>query len=257
MHRENCGTCGAHLQGPFCHQCGEPATHEGDLGVRHLAHDAVHEFTHLDGKILRTLKALFFAPGKLTAEYWAGRRGLWVRPLRLYLVISALQLLLAANSSGPLGLRVWVSTNAQGGVEYHAGSSPVKGRSSTPVDSEMNHRIQATYLWVRYISLAIFAAAALGVYRKFQPWYGGHLIFGLHFYAFDNLVMGVAARAAPDLGGPFAITAAFLYLWLALKRVYRQGFWRTTGKSFVLMGAVSFAELLVMGISLWTAIRRH
>src|SRR5882724_3693811 len=107
MQSESCGTCGATLAGRFCHQCGEPATHHGDLALRHLAHDFLHEFTHVDGKILRTLLALLFAPGKLTAEYWKGRRGMWVMPLRLYLVITALQMLLAANASGPLGLRVW------------------------------------------------------------------------------------------------------------------------------------------------------
>ena len=257
MQPAKCGTCGAQLQGPFCHECGEAAPHHGDLGLRHLAHDAVHEFTHLDGKIARTLKALLFAPGKLTAEYWAGRRGLWVRPLRLYLIISALQLLLAANSLGPLGLRVWVWKDAKGGLFYHAGSTPAVGQAGALVDHEMNHRIQSIYLWVRYLSLGLFAAAALGVYRKLQPWYGAHLIFGLHYYSFDYIVCGIAALVAPDAGPQFAVLIGFLYLWLALKRVYRHGFWRTSGRAVVLFGAVTLAELIVMAISLVIAIRRH
>ena len=35
--------------------CGEQAARPGDLAVRHLAQDAIHEFSHLGGKILRTL----------------------------------------------------------------------------------------------------------------------------------------------------------------------------------------------------------
>ncbi|MBV8844783.1 MAG: DUF3667 domain-containing protein [Bryobacterales bacterium] len=42
-------------------------------------HDLTHEFPHVDGKIFHTLKALMFAPGLLTADYWSGRIASWVR----------------------------------------------------------------------------------------------------------------------------------------------------------------------------------
>src|SRR4249920_3566887 len=69
-----CSTCDVELAGPFCHQCGEAHPHEGDLALRHLLHDAVHDLTHLDGKIWRTIRALLVEPGRLTKEYWEGRR---------------------------------------------------------------------------------------------------------------------------------------------------------------------------------------
>src|SRR5262249_46773073 len=96
-----CGTCDVELTGRFCPQCGGPRPHHDDLALRHLLHDAVHEFTHVDGKIWRTIRALIFEPGRLTKEYWEGRRGLWIRPFRLYLTIYILHLLLLPNVAGP------------------------------------------------------------------------------------------------------------------------------------------------------------
>jgi uncharacterized protein DUF3667 len=64
-----CSTCDTELTGPFCYRCGEPRSHHGDLALRHLLHDAVHEFTHVDGKIWRTIRALIVEPGRLTKEY--------------------------------------------------------------------------------------------------------------------------------------------------------------------------------------------
>ncbi len=57
-----CATCDVELAGPFRHRCGEPGPHEADLAVRHLLHDAVHDLTHLDTKIWRTIRALVPEP---------------------------------------------------------------------------------------------------------------------------------------------------------------------------------------------------
>ena len=99
-----CRTCEAPLDGLFCHACGEKAFHEHDLSTAHLFHDVTHELTHLDSKIFRTLWVLVAKPGLLTKEYWAGRLGRWIRPLRLYIFLSALQYVFTANTLGPMGV---------------------------------------------------------------------------------------------------------------------------------------------------------
>jgi hypothetical protein len=79
-----CANCGAALTGPFCARCGEHAIDPDSLTVRHfLTHFAAHEVLHLDGKIWRTLRALLFRPGFLTAEFCAGRRTRYINPVRL------------------------------------------------------------------------------------------------------------------------------------------------------------------------------
>jgi len=64
--------------------------------IGHFFHDMIHEFAHVDGKIFRTLQALFFQPGRLTEEYWRTR--LFVgQPIRLFLIIVALQALVSSG----------------------------------------------------------------------------------------------------------------------------------------------------------------
>jgi len=67
-----CPSCGGALAGPFCHHCGETRPDPHDFTWKHTVHDAVHEFLHLDGKILTTLWLLIRRPGFLTLEYWEG-----------------------------------------------------------------------------------------------------------------------------------------------------------------------------------------
>jgi hypothetical protein len=67
--------------------------------LRHfLLHDLPHDVLHVDGKLTRTLRALFVRPGFLPAEYTAGRRVAYIAPLRLYLVVFLVHLALVATS---------------------------------------------------------------------------------------------------------------------------------------------------------------
>src|SRR5215471_18832564 len=81
-----CAECGAPLKGRFCSQCGEETIDRHSLTLRHfLCHHVLHELSHVDGKIFLTFRYLFFRPGFLSAEYFAGRRSRYVNPVRLLL----------------------------------------------------------------------------------------------------------------------------------------------------------------------------
>jgi hypothetical protein len=81
-----CASCARPLTGPYCSHCGEEAVGPHALTVRHfVGHTLAHETLHVDGKIWRTLRYLFFRPGFLTAEYCAGRRRLYVNPVRIFI----------------------------------------------------------------------------------------------------------------------------------------------------------------------------
>lgn len=79
-----CANCGARRSGRYCADCGQ-----SDEPLRLPAHRFVAqsftEFFGLDGRVWRTLGTLLFKPGKLTAEFLAGRRQRYLRPLRVYL----------------------------------------------------------------------------------------------------------------------------------------------------------------------------
>lgn len=81
-----CAACGQPLAGRFRFACGERLLESHEQTIRHfIVHALVPELVSLDGKIWRTLRLLLFRPGYLTLEYVAGRRGRYVKPLRVLL----------------------------------------------------------------------------------------------------------------------------------------------------------------------------
>jgi len=84
-HGGACANCGAILQGPYCHVCGQNAD-DHKRSILHLAWEAVEGFLHLDGRLLRTLPDLFVRPGRLARDYMDGRIARHVPPFRTFLV---------------------------------------------------------------------------------------------------------------------------------------------------------------------------
>ncbi|HQR11861.1 MAG TPA: DUF3667 domain-containing protein [Casimicrobiaceae bacterium] len=56
--------------------------------ARVFLREAAGRYVALDGRMWRTLAALLFRPGFLTREYYRGRRRRYIRPARLFLVLS-------------------------------------------------------------------------------------------------------------------------------------------------------------------------
>ena len=80
-----CANCGATLQGHYCHVCGQTAdTHQRSIG--HLIWEVIEGLFHLDGRLLRTIPALFVRPGRLARDYMEGRITRHVPPFRTFLV---------------------------------------------------------------------------------------------------------------------------------------------------------------------------
>ena len=82
-----CRNCGTLAGGAFCPACGQE-TRIALPTARQFLKDAAGRYVALDGRTWRTLHALLFRPGFLTREYFAGRRRRYIRPSRLFLVLS-------------------------------------------------------------------------------------------------------------------------------------------------------------------------
>lgn len=93
-----CRNCGAKLQGKFCHQCGQ---REDNRNIRFLtlAREVASDVFDWDAGFWKTLVALLFKPGFLSAEYFAGRKARYLPPVRLYLAISFIMFLLISVGS--------------------------------------------------------------------------------------------------------------------------------------------------------------
>jgi hypothetical protein len=92
-----CANCGLELFGPHCYSCGQPVKGM----VRHLSSilgDIADTILNIDSRIFRTLFPLYFRPGFLSVEYFAGRRVRYVTPFRLYFFLSVAAFLLIQTS---------------------------------------------------------------------------------------------------------------------------------------------------------------
>src|SRR5450432_4131228 len=84
---KHCRNCGADATGEYCAACGQE-TRVKLPTARVFLREATGRYVALDGRLWRTLAALLFRPGFLTREYFQGRRRRYIRPARLFLVLS-------------------------------------------------------------------------------------------------------------------------------------------------------------------------
>ncbi|WBV61992.1 DUF3667 domain-containing protein [Chryseobacterium camelliae] len=87
--RENktCLNCGHTVEERFCPHCGQENI-EPKQPFHFLFTHFIEDFTHYDGEFWKTIKYLLLRPGKLTREYLAGKRQMYVAPVKLYIFIS-------------------------------------------------------------------------------------------------------------------------------------------------------------------------
>src|SRR5215471_15901128 len=79
-----CHNCGAPAPEQFCPSCGQETKLRLPT-LREFLREAAGRYVAFDGRFWRTMIALMFRPGRLTREYFAGRRRRYIRPARLYL----------------------------------------------------------------------------------------------------------------------------------------------------------------------------
>ena len=280
----HCLNCGAPLGEPrprFCGACGqETQVRAPRLGEFLQQFGGAYFAT--EGALWRTLKLLLFKPGELTAQYLAGRRKHYVLPLRLYLSISLVVLLLVRLTGsaemqintgdpadvarenqnitltlgqGKAGLRngvfyceslpSWVCKRVQRRIDI----DPKKMTSE--VDA-IKDRFLANLGGAMFLLLPSFALALKLVYWNRRLHYTEHLVFALHVHSFWFIAM-VLPMLPADWLVAVAMTAVPVYTWLAMRRVYGGRWWPRLLRA----GLVSLFYLVVLGLAmagvgLWT-----
>lgn len=253
-HSNLCLNCGATLSGEYCSQCGQHS-HEHAPTLGHALHELIHEVFHVDGKIFRSVRALFFSPGLLTSEYWAGRIVSWVRPLRLFLIAAALHLLFASHAVGPMNFRALVTVNAEGERGFLIGQDPEKSLkpgfhlAPEPEQQAFAAKLRKHHTSVRYLSVILFALVSWAAFRKRQPFLAMHLVLGLHFFAF-----WYAISIFGDRGPTFTKWMLLLgpvYLLPMLRKVYGMGWVRAFGGAVFLWFCLVVIETALVSFALW------
>ncbi len=96
---KNCLNCGSKVAGRYCQFCGQENV-EVKESIWHLIMHFIEDLTHFDGKLWKTLKLLLLKPASLTKYYMDGKRATYLHPIRMYLFVSAV-FLLVIFSGGP------------------------------------------------------------------------------------------------------------------------------------------------------------
>jgi hypothetical protein len=258
---KRCLNCEAVLLSMYCGECGQKAG-DSRLTVRQLMAEAVEAVFNVDSKLLRTLGGLI-RPGHLTEAYLAGRRARYLRPVTLYLLMSALMLTLASlgtpsQSTTKLVFRGYTLEVTHQGTGRGAKVIPNEKR---PSNLRLSHAIreraekrfattegQESYIEAirDYRPKLLFALVPLlavflrVIYERQKRLYLEHLVFALHLCAFGFLALALFFSVAKPL--PIAIKAFFPlamvvvmmgYFVLALKRVYGDGWFWTVMKAIL------------------------
>ena len=239
--RWKCGKCASVVASEYCPDCGEARINPVDLSLRHLMGEVYRSFSSVDSKLLRTFRSLMFSPGALANAYLQGPRKPFIAPFQLFLICNV----------AFFAVQSWASIKI----------------FSTPLGSHLRHqdwrelaqRLVNGKLMAQHLSMAEYAvqfdrAAALNAKsmvivmtlpfalvllvlfgRSDRPPVT-HLVFALHFYAFELIVLSILLLFTlldTWLGGPsptsammdvgmFAtlLLAAAIYLAVAMERVY-------------------------------------
>ena len=239
-----CKNCGNHFTEKICNLCGEKIYSEKHKSIRHLLHEGLHFFTHVDNKFFKTIRAIFVRPGLLSLTYCNGIRSRYYKPLSLFFIGVVIYLLFpflpGLNMSFEANM---INIKAQG-LTFIADLVNYKLDSNNIVLEELARRYNAkspAFAKILLLLIPPLTAVALKLlFFKRRKYFFDHLILAteascitlyliffimpLIFYV-TGLLFGLSENTRLTLSGDtVTITASAVYLiiWsiVAFKRFY-------------------------------------
>lgn len=282
-----CKNCGYTGDGAFCCQCGQKYHIHADPTLHDLVHDGIHEFLHLDGKIFRTLRYLFTTPGFLTLEFLRGRRASYIHPLRIYLTLSLIYLLIpsfeapktidttSVDSIKVLDIKneskkdksqdISISNkdnDLQVQLDLDTGTfidqklkelEPVfkQGLQRIAKDQRQFSKIYfSTLAKALFLLMPLFAFILKLTYWRRKQSYPQYLYFSFHYHAalFGGLIITTLLEMLLIDTAMLWLVWAFLYLVLSFKRVWLESTKRALQRATLVLALYSICFLIVAGV---------
>jgi len=281
-----CANCGRAFETPppnFCPACGQESRVRAPRLMEFVQQFGGAYFS-TEGALWRTLKLLLLKPGELTKQYLAGRRKHYVLPLRLYLTVSLLALLLlrlladssvGINIPGDLDLRKGEYTifsfgdGSGAGIkngQYYCNQLPAwlckrleRRLNNDPKGLQreaeaVGQRFLSNMGAAMFLMLPLFALWQKIVYWNRRMRYTEHLVFALHVHAFWFIALMFTLADQPWLSG-IAFTAVPVYGLMALKRVYGGRWIWLLPRAFIVSMLYGLALSFVLaGVIVWSLV---
>jgi hypothetical protein len=259
-----CITCGHVASGHFCAHCGEKRRGDHDFSLAHVLAEAAEAFFHVDSKIFVTLKTLVTKPGKLTADFFLGRRKPYMSPLQIFFVCNLLFFVLQPLTgleilAPPLHIfesNVFLRTAATRLIDQRLATKHLS-RANPEQFKEFTERFErVAHLHAKSLILVLapMLAVVLAIlnFRK-RHYFSEHLIFSLHVYAWWLLwllailvVMALIFVGSRATGHQVSMNAIDyiatllefgglgVYLFFASRRFYKDGLFPALAKGVAL-----------------------
>jgi len=273
-----CPGCGMVRRTAFCPTCGEEPLRPRDLKVDDLAARIFAALSNVDGKLLRSFRALLATPGALTVHYVSGQRRPYLGPLQLFLIANALFFAVQswthlAIFSSPLAshlhnqdwqevARAMTEARLRWRHETYAAFAPAFDRAAV-----LNAK---ALIILMALAFALFLPA---LHPRARRALGAHVIFALHLYAFILLLLclsmllaeadrlagggGLEAGSVDMALSVFNLLACAVYLYAATGRFYGSRGAARIAKVAVLtvaIGAIALAyRFAIFAITLYTS----
>ncbi|HEV8692264.1 MAG TPA: DUF3667 domain-containing protein [Ideonella sp.] len=279
-----CPNCGVSLGPPppkFCPDCGQETRVRAPT-LQEFVQQFGGAYFSTEGALWRTLKTLLLQPGELTRQYLAGRRKHFVLPLRLYLTISLVTLLLLRTLGS--GVNVEFGPNMPG-RQLHNGKPSMAllfGRVGlkegaffchdlpewvcTRMQRRLDHEpavladqlAQVKERFIDHIGAAMFVLLPSFAFWMWLAYfnrrlrYTEHLVFALHVHAFWFIGLALSLPDQIWLSAP-AFIAVPWYTFAAMRRVYGGRRWPRLlrGTLVALLYGVTLVAVTT-GLAVWS-----
>ena len=240
-----CPNCETSLAGEYCQRCGQQAFTPHHFALSHFLRHAVHDLTHFDSKIFRSLLPLVFKPGFLTSEYIAGRQKSYIKPITMFVLVNLVFFLMVHR----MGMLNWtlagVTAGPHGAFAKKLVAEKIAAQQIAPeaFETHFNQVLRYNQKSMFFFLIPLFGAALKVLYLRQRRYYVEHLIFSIHFHSYF-LIFVLAGMPLLMLGlglfdlcfgtslarlfgnDPYILVPLLLgmliYLFFALRRVYWQ-----------------------------------
>lgn len=232
-----CHNCDLALQpgGHFCPHCGQEARLH-PASMREFIHEFVGHYVALEGPLWRTLWAMLFLPGRLTREYFLGRRRRYVQPLRLYLSISFVFFIAVHLLPGDHMLTVQRDDQAIAQARKGSCTSPgsvcswwerrldgVGERLASGSAAQVQKRMDKLAPYAMLLMQPVFAGLLALMFLRRRMKYAEHFVFSLHLHAcwFTAYLLTLVVPAMTMV----IVALVLLHGVIALRTVYGTSWW--------------------------------
>ena len=245
-----CKNCHSELQGPICHQCGQPV-------IRHrwttnqVFRRFLHQISDLEKGFLYTVKKLFTAPHTLIANYWQGITVKAYGPFRYALIWTALNLL----------VNFWLGIDEmlQQALQPQVVTEEFSGEQIEEADQQFD-------AWLNMLVLLLIPIKSLitkWFFGKHGQNYGEHLIMNTYILGQQALITTFTQVLFYFL--PFLLSGYLVFNFLVgliydsyvFKGLFKEKLVLIILKAFLigLLGLVAFFGLLTLfsSLALWIA----